>query len=150
MDDTGNISDVDFKSTIIGILEKSGDLEVVTSNIKTEFHKLLPDNADNFNNTFINQDELEIKNENLFKRRILGLTSYFRSAQEKLLPSFVTNEDGGKFHVVLSEMSDYQFGIYEKIRKDEADREKISKRNMRKKDALEKISDISYIFTCCL
>ena len=32
-----------------------------------------------------------MKNTNLFKRRILGLTSYFRSAQETLLPRY--NED---------------------------------------------------------
>ena len=33
-------------------------------------------------------DKNEVKNMNLFKRRVLGLTSYFRSAQEKLMPAY--------------------------------------------------------------
>jgi hypothetical protein len=66
-----------------------------------------------------------MKNENLFQRRILGLTSYFRSAQESLLPRYVLNENDDKiYHIVNCIMSDYQLGIYEKVRKAEEDNEK--------------------------
>ena len=61
---------------------------------------------------------------NLFKKRILGLTSYFRSAQEKLLPSFELNEKNEIYNIVPIEMSDYQIKNYFRIRTDEAKREK--------------------------
>ena len=37
---------------------------------------------------FINPQNGEMKEINLFKKRILGLTSYFRSASEALLPRY--------------------------------------------------------------
>ena len=50
---------------------------------------------------------------NLFKRRIVGLTSYFRSAQENLMPRFTK---GKNFHIIRIPMSDPQFAIYEEAR----------------------------------
>jgi hypothetical protein len=109
----------------------------------------------------------------LFQRRILGLTSYYRSAQEQLLPNFVPVEDedndvvpnssGGRrpptelvvggvnaprpkpiLHVVFSEMSDYQFENYSKIRKEERDQEKKSKKNAKRaKPGAEELYTIS-------
>ena len=58
-------------------------------------------------------NKLEIKNSNLFKRRIIGLTSYFRSAQEELLPAYDRSVD---YFVVKIDMSDYQFKMYEHAR----------------------------------
>ena len=52
----------------------------------------LPDEPQLVNGMFVKSGELI--NEDLLKRRILGLTSYFRSAQEQLLPRFVKDEDG--------------------------------------------------------
>jgi hypothetical protein len=69
-------------------------------------------------------------NPDLLKRRILGLTSYFRSAQEQLLPSFVKTSDGSNYHTVNIDMSEHQFDVYEKIRK--AEREEESKMRKRK------------------
>jgi hypothetical protein len=40
--------------------------------------------------------------------------------------------EGSVYHVVRCEMSDYQFGIYEKIRKDEHDRETVAQKKKRK------------------
>ena len=74
--------------------------------------------------TFIEPGAMQMKNESLFKRRVLGLSSYFRSAQEQLLPNYVLNEQGQIFHLVRTEMSEYQFGIYEQIRKIEENNEK--------------------------
>ena len=42
---------------------------------------------------FINPKDNSFKNSNLFKRRILGLTSYFRSAAEELMPTFDIEND---------------------------------------------------------
>jgi len=70
----------------------------------------------------------EMKEVNHFKRRIIGLTSYFRSAQESLLPSY---EDTPQWkHVEKIPMSNYQVGVYEKARKAERKEED---RNKRKK-----------------
>jgi hypothetical protein len=128
LDITGNISDSDFEKTIISIL-KNNDIEVNESAITIEMNKALPDDSDAFLNMFVDPDSIAIKNDDLFKRRILGLTSYFPSSSEKLLPSFVKTEKGEKYHIVKSEMSEYQFGIYVKIRKEEADKERASRKN---------------------
>jgi hypothetical protein len=87
---------------------------------------------EDFLKTFVNEDTEQAQNINLFQRRILGLTSYFRSAQENLLPSFVTTEQGDNYHIVYNEMTDHQFGVYTKIRKEEADREKAAKKQRKK------------------
>ena len=107
-------------------------MEVPPATVQANLYKALPDEADAFMSTFVNVDTGEAKNLNLLQRRILGLTSYFRSAQEQLLPRFVKTEDGDNYHVVKSTMTDYQFGLYEKIRKEEADRESAAKKHRRK------------------
>ena len=131
LDDTGNLTDHIFINTITRILTNN-ELEPQTTRITLELNKALPDIRDDFIDMFIDADSANIKDTNLFKRRILGLTSYFRSASEKLLPSFVLNETGGNYNIIANEMSDYQFSKYEKIRKDEADQDK-RKRTMSKK-----------------
>jgi len=127
-DDAGNISDADFEKMLISILNNNNDkgIKVVGSPTIVKY-KCLPDNSDEFIDTFISGNG-ELKNIDVFQRRILGLTSYFRSAQEKLLPSFVKTEDGGNYHLVPIEMSDYQFSVYEKIRKEEREGEKNRKK----------------------
>ena len=75
-------------------------------------------------------------NEVKFKRRIIGLTSYFKSAQEELLPSYVKTEAGDIYHVEKMEMTDHQFGIYEKIRKVEHNKEKTIKTLKRMKNSI--------------
>jgi hypothetical protein len=44
---------------------------------------------------------------------LLGLTSYFRSAQENLLPRYEMSESEKIYHLVLCEMSDFQIGVYD-------------------------------------
>jgi hypothetical protein len=80
---------------------------------------------------FINGEKGEVINTDVLKRRILGLTSYFRSAQEQLLPAYVKTADGANYNIVNVDMSDYQFEEYEKVRKDEREEEK---RRRRKKN----------------
>lgn len=126
-DETGNISDDAFLTTVLKILKKNG-LTVRDQGIELKKYKALPDDSEAFINMFVNADSGEVKNINVFQRRILGLTSYFRSANEKLLPSFVKTEAGDIYHVVKTEMSAHQFGIYEKIRKEEADKESRTKK----------------------
>ena len=48
-------------------------------------YKALPDQFDDFIQLFVDPLNSQLKEEDIFKRRILGLTSYFRSASESLL-----------------------------------------------------------------
>lgn len=129
LDEMGNINDSKFQSKIVQILEKYNIL--ITGKPKVVKELCLPDDENLFKELFIDSKG-EVINTDLFKRRILGLTSYFRSAQEQLLPSFVKDENGAKYHIVNIPMSQHQFEIYSEIRKTERDDEK-NKRKAKKK-----------------
>ena len=122
LDDTGNMSDKAFTDAVKRILKQNG-IET-QGNIRSETHKCLPDNRDVFLQTFVETSSGFLKQQDLFQRRIVGLTSYFPNTSESLMPSFVLNAEGGTFHTVHVPMSEYQFGLYEKIRHDEEATEK--------------------------
>ena len=114
MDRQGNID----KSKFIGIIKsrlESADIDVIQVTEQAPY-KALPDTLDEFKALFIDPKTQNLRNNNLFKRRILGLTSYFRSAQEELMPSFDIEKD--LIHEMIP-MHDYQFGIYEEARAEE-------------------------------
>ena len=123
----GDIDDEGFVSILSSILSKA-DVRVMPEGIRVENFKALPDTLDDFSAMFISSKG-EIMNGNLFKRRIMGLTSYFRSAREELMPRFDKNRD---FHVEKIPMSNYQFGLYEEARVQERRLEKLSKRKKKK------------------
>jgi hypothetical protein len=118
----GLISDDDFQRDIIRIL-KSNEIDVLGGPTIDNF-KALPDKFDDFANLFIDSSTGKLTNVDMLKRRIMGLSSYFRSAQEKLLPRFDKLTD---FKVIRIPMSDYQFTIYEEARAEERKVEKNSK-----------------------
>lgn len=136
LDETGNVNDNDFKKIITKILKKN-NIEVNEKSIKIDNNTALPDKADDFISMFIDEDNISIKKESLFKRRILGLTSYFKSASEELLPHFVMSENKSVFHIIATEMSETQFSEYQKIRKDEADKATKQTKRKAKKQAKE-------------
>jgi predicted NAD-dependent protein-ADP-ribosyltransferase YbiA (DUF1768 family) len=134
LDDKGNISNDEFKKQIIGIL-KQYDL-VVEGNPKVEKAKCLPDDEKTFQSTFLrettqyadkNDTTSDVQHVQTLRRRILGLTSYFRSPNEALLPDFVLNDNGSPFHEVRVPMSDYQVADYAKVRKKELEKERKAK-----------------------
>jgi hypothetical protein len=110
-DERGDINDDDFLKIISSILREK-DIEILRTNIQIDLYKALPDDLDSFKEYFIDSSG-KLKNEILFKRRILGLASYFRSAQEQLMPKYDAEIDFKKIEIP---MSDYQFEIYEKAR----------------------------------
>lgn len=134
LDDSGNLSDTDFKKMITKILNMK-KIDIV-GRVTVEKYKCLPDDSSKFLEMFINPNNGEVINKDLFRRRILGLTSYFRSSQEKLMPRLETNDRGENIHKEMVEMSDFQFGIYQKIRKEERDREKSNKKRAKKKSTM--------------
>ena len=119
-EERGTITDSDFIKRIVNLLMKNG-ITAVANGTDFEVHTALPDTLNEFVDLFINRDTGRLENVEKFKRRIIGLTSYFRSAQEELLPRY--NRDENR-HVVEIEMSDYQFKIYEDYRQEERKTEK--------------------------
>ena len=143
----GNISDDEFKTRVLNILRKN-NLEVVASNITITNHKALPDDTDSFLSIFVNPDTGVLQNTDLFKRRVLGLTSYFKSAQENLLPKYNKNTDR---IIERIPMSDHQFNLYAKARKDERDREKKQKKQTKAADKnLFKVASSYRVFSRAL
>jgi hypothetical protein len=133
------ITDEEFKNIIIRTLETNG-FKVNRGNIKIKMYKALPDKLEQFSNMFLDASNgYNVKNIMLFKRRIMGLTSYYKSAQESLMPKYEKLED---FYVVKIPMSNYQFGIYESARMREREEEALPKKQ--KKDGILSESPSSY------
>jgi len=123
----GMLSDVEFIGRIKGILGKN-NIDIIHQVIQP--YTALPEKLDTFNSLFIDDVTGNMKNMNMFKRRIMGLTSYFRSATEGLMPDFDIDKD---LRVIEIPMSDYQFKLYEDARKAERDRETKNARKMKGK-----------------
>ena len=121
--DRGEMNDDTFVKHVSTLLKKN---KITVRNVRVELFKALPDKADDFKTLFIDSEN-NVTNMNLFKRRIIGLTSYFRSAQENLMPRYTK---GKNFHVIRIPMSDFQFGVYEEARVQER---KLERNNARKK-----------------
>ena len=127
----GDVSYERFVSMITSILNNN-QIDIISTSIQVNTYKALEDNLESFQNRFIEPTSGNMKNENLFKRRILGLTSYFRSAQEQLMPEFNKDTD---FKVVKIPMSDFQFGVYEQAR--------IQERKVAKAAAKKKLKQVA-------
>jgi len=130
--DNGLLSDAAFERAIVQKLREHGISVVSASSSKQTPFTALPDKLDEFNGFFIDPATLQFKNRDMFIRRILGLTSYFRSAQEKLLPTY---DSATNFHLVEVEMSDYQFAIYARVRDLERKQESDMKKKAKKRGA---------------
>jgi superfamily II DNA or RNA helicase len=118
------LTDIEFRDRVLNTLEQ-GSIPVNRSKTTVKLFKSFPDDLDTFKQMFLGEND-QVKNPDLFKKRILGLTSYFRSAQEGLLPRYDPLTD---FIVVKIPMSDYQLGLYESVRSAERKEESRKKKN---------------------
>lgn len=119
---TDFLTDDEFERRIISTL-RNNDIEVIPDGIEIRYKKALPDSFDEFIARYVDEKTHKIKNDDALKRRILGLTSYFRSAQESLLPRF-EKQLGVDYHIIHIPMSDVQFRAYEGARIEERKLEK--------------------------
>ena len=103
----------------------TNNIECIQSNIKIILTKALPDKLDEFNNKFIDSDKGDVKNIDIFKRRIVGLTSYLND-KENLMPQYDADKD---FYLERIEMSDYQFAKYQDVRNAEISKDQNKKKN---------------------
>jgi len=106
-------------------------LKIAGNKININGYKALPDNFDDFKSLFISPNN-SINNPSMFKMRIIGLTSYFRSAQEQLMPKYM-HSNSDDFKIIKIPMSDFQFGIYEEARVQERKLEESNKKKKSKK-----------------
>ena len=134
------ITDGDFEENIKRILH-TNDITYSLRDNNIVNYKCLPDRLEEFIYLFLDEtfSEKTIKNSEMLKKRIMGLTSYFKSAQEELLPKYDKTED---FTVLNIPMSDYQFTLYEKERQKERKQEKFKKQH--KVDELYKDASSTY------
>ena len=122
------INDESFERFVRRALQRE-NIEI-TSIEKIKF-KALPDKIEDFERLFVNYENgLKMTNTHLFQRRILGLTSYYRSEQEKLLPRYNVEKD---LHVFQIPMSNFQFEKYESARVNERKTEEANKKKSGKK-----------------
>ena len=129
LNERGQISDEDFQKEVMSVLQKNA-FKIIPGSIQVKNYKALPDDIDEFSKLFFQTgDNTQLTNLNLFKRRILGLTSYFRDIVE-LMPQYDETTD---FHEIKIEMSDDQFAIYEKARQAERKQEEHGKKKRRAK-----------------
>jgi hypothetical protein len=165
------VSEKDFITYIIDILKiRNIRINVSKTNPKIDTFTALPDTLDEFNQEFINSElttverapgapgaaaaaapgvvtsEYSFKNTLKFKYRIMGLTSYFRSAQEELLPRYNKTDN---LHVIHVPMSDSQFNKYEIYRQEErkSEKEKKSRKGKKPGDPLTEFKSTFKIFS---
>jgi hypothetical protein len=136
-------NDEEFEKNIMRILKRN-DIDVLSNGIKVENKKSLPDKLELFYNRYIDENTGNLKNVDALQRRIIGLSSYFKSAQENLLPKY-NKILGVDYHIVRIPMSNFQFKIYESARHEERKSEKPKKQN--KGDELKEMSSTYRIFS---
>ncbi len=122
--DDAYVSDEAFEAKLLSMLENLG-LEVNARNVRIHNYKALPDKLDDFVTRFIDPNTKGLKDAGLFKKRIIGLASYYSSPQEALMPRYEKTPE--YYHVVKIPMSNYQFKVYEEARAKERKSEKSTK-----------------------
>jgi superfamily II DNA or RNA helicase len=110
----GIVTEDEFTNMLRDAFSSKGYRVSMTKNLYSAF----PENRDDFNRLFIGGNGLEIRNTELFKSRILGLVSHYKTQDRDLLPTVVKNE------VLSVPMSDYQFMKYSEKRKAEIEQNK--------------------------
>lgn len=108
-------TDAEFAEELQQKLTAAGWRGLTPTSIVKRETTALPTDRNKFFDMFVDQANLRAKNEQLFMRRILGLVSYFKSANPKTLPTRIAVNDT----LVRIPMSPMQFNEYQKARLEE-------------------------------
>ena len=92
----------------------------------------LPDKLEAFQDKFVDTNTFKVQNILLFQSRILGLTSYFKGSNERMMPKYIKSED---FKIEECPMSNFQFSKYEEARVEERKQGKKASKQRKKGDA---------------
>lgn len=118
---------LDDKTLLARIKDTLRPHKINVEKMTVEKDLALPHNLDEFKHKFIEMTSGELINQELFKKRIMGLASFLKDKDE-LMPRYDEETD---LHIEHLPMSDYQFGVYETARSDERKLERL--RSKRKK-----------------
>ena len=122
-------SDDNFIAKITAVLNENG-ITIIPTAETIKKHTCLPDGLKEFASKFVDDDN-KLKNMDLFKRRILGLVSYFPDI-DALLPRYDKATD---LHIIKIPMSDFQLSVYDKARAAERKIESNNAKRMKKSGA---------------
>jgi len=134
LDERGDVTNEEFLKQIKKILQNNQvDIKKTSSIVE----KCLPDD-DTFREIFIKDTtnysdknvSMDLLKLNTLRRRILGLTSYYRTSNKEVLPEIVVDKKKKNIHEVRVPMSEHQLEIYVKIRNKEREKEKKQKNMM--------------------
>ena len=125
----GDDTDDTKMKRIVDNLKKAGvQLKTDSDKLPSEQYKLLPTTSEEFNDLFIDMERKTTKNDDLFRRRIQGLVSYYESSNRALYPENLgTTEE-------LLYFSDHQFNKYATMRDQEIKKEQKAKKHMSKNE----------------
>jgi superfamily II DNA or RNA helicase len=119
----GLVGDDQFQDLMRTLLTEAG----YSVTVKTNKYSAFPELRADFMKLFMDSSETEVRNEELFKNRILGMVSYYKTQDKDLLPTVTKNE------IIDVPMSDYQFMEYSKVRKAEIEIDRNRNKNKKKK-----------------
>ena len=91
---------------------------------------LFPPTMEKFNENFIDSESSQVKNIEMFTRRISGLVSYYKGAKEELMPKVTKDE------IIKCKFSAYNQSEYEKLRGGELKKSKKKKKVLQEALAL--------------
>jgi hypothetical protein len=119
-----NIDFDKFKNNIVELLQSMGYKFSIIEKKETCF----PEDEEIFEQLFYNRELNKIKNIDLIKKRIIGLTSYYEYQDKRDYPLLKP------INILQIPMSEFQFGTYERFRHQEIEEEKIQKRRQKPED----------------
>jgi hypothetical protein len=116
------------KELIDEIVTRLKSLKYSIGRILSKVYTPLPEKEEEFNSIFVDDKNNELKNSDLFMRRILGSVSYFRRANDNIFPAELPEI------IRKIPMSDYQFGKYYEERMKEIKADEIMKRQKKQQN----------------
>lgn len=122
--DLNEVTDQQFLEDITEYIKEMLNYKVLKT--EKEVTTTFPDDNKEFMEMFYDVDNNDIKDQELFKRRTLGMTSYVASARQDLVPEIRTKE------ILEIPMSGYMFNKYAMVRKSEIEKDKNSKNQQKK------------------
>jgi len=136
-------SEKNLLKTIIGSINKINQVKVKSIPSTSSFYAL-PNKPDEFNKMFIDssdEENIKLKNQDLFKRRILGTLSYYKTTGTELFPELLPT----KFQYL--DMTNHQISVYAGVRNKERAMDNTRKINRFKGNALSDKSSVYRAFS---
>ena len=120
-DNSDKITDEDFNSLINSIvkIDSNGNFNtdvILNKKFSREINYALPNKKEEFDKFFINDadpEDIKIINEDLFKRRVLGILSYYKTTGSELFPTLLPETIRRMY------MTNHQIKKYMDVRKKE-------------------------------